>query len=262
MKKTALISMIGLTLTVSAIALVYGFNNTSNAMHEIKNSVNPGFAVVELFTSEGCSSCPPADAAVAKLLAEKPENVYILSFHVDYWNRLGWKDPFSQAAFSARQRTYAQTFSLESIYTPQVVVNGRSEFIGSDARKLNAAVENGLTKEPPSDLKISTSKRGNSVTVRYTFSKPHAALLNIALVQPEATTIVKQGENGGKTLHHVNIVRAFHTVDVKENGYLTIEIPKELTSVPLQVIAYTQSQKGYTISGADQKKVSFNEDRH
>jgi hypothetical protein len=185
-----------------------------------------------------------------------------LSFHVDYWNRLGWKDPFSQAAFSARQRKYAQAFSLESIYTPQVVVNGKLEFVGSDATKLNDAVENGLNNEVPSGLKISTSKTGNTVTVTYTFSKPHAALLNIALMQPNATTIVKRGENSGKTLHHVNIVRAFHTVDVKENGYLTIEIPAELSGIPLQVIAYTQSKESYAVSGADQKNLSFDENHY
>jgi hypothetical protein len=262
MKKGVIVSLSFLVIAALAIALVYGFSKKNPVKHEIIDSRNTGFAVVELFTSEGCSSCPPADAAVAKLLSEKSENVYILSFHVDYWNRLGWNDPFSQAAFSARQRNYAQAFSLENIYTPQVVVNGKEEFVGSDATKLNAAVENGLNEESLSDFKISTSKNGNTVTVRYTFSKSHAALLNIALVQPEATTVIKRGENSGKTLHHVNIVRAFHTADVKENGYFTIEIPADLSGIPLQVIAYTQSKENYIVSGADQKNLSIDENHY
>lgn len=144
---------------------------------------------------------------------------------------------------------------MESIYTPQVVVNGKTQFVGSDAGKLNAAVETGLQKGTPSHLKISTCKTGNTVTVTYTFLKPHALLLNIALVQPEATTVVKRGENSGKTLHHVNTVRAFRTIEVTENGYLTIEVPRELSTIPLQVIAYTQSNESYTISGAGQETI-------
>lgn len=252
MKKHIIVSLI---ILVIASALLYSFSCKRAVSPQAKMEANKGFAVVELFTSEGCSSCPPADAAVATLLSKRAANVYVLSFHVDYWNRLGWNDPFSQAAFSARQRTYAKAFSLESIYTPQVVVNGQTQFVGSDAGKLNAAVENGLQMGAPSHLKISTRKTGNTVTVMYTFSKPQALLLNIALVQPEATTVVKRGENSGKTLHHVNIVRAFRTIEVTENGSLTIEISRDLSTIPLQVIAYTQSKESYTISGAGQETI-------
>src|ERR1700743_1770155 len=83
-----------------------------------------GFAVVELFTSEGCSSCPPADKALAELAAKYPDNVFVLGFHVDYWDRLGWKDIYSGAQYTQRQKDYAQLFKLESIYTPEAVVNG------------------------------------------------------------------------------------------------------------------------------------------
>jgi hypothetical protein len=91
------------------------------ANHQMK-----GFAVVELFTSEGCSSCPPADDLVAKIQKENNDQpVYILAFHVDYWNNLGWKDSFSSSAFSKRQNQYADWLNLRSVYTPQVIVNGR-----------------------------------------------------------------------------------------------------------------------------------------
>jgi hypothetical protein len=108
-EKGTVVSLFNLLIAAS-LALVYSFSNKSGTMPHTKTSVHSGFAVVKLFTSEGCSSCPPADAAVARLLSKNRSNVYILSFHVDYWNRLGWMDPFSQAAFSARQRQYAQFF--------------------------------------------------------------------------------------------------------------------------------------------------------
>ena len=95
----------------------------------------PGFAVVELFTSEGCSSCPPADALLAEQVRDAREHgrpVYCLAFQVDYWNRLGWADPYSDAGFSRRQNDYAQAFQSDRVYTPQVVVNGTEEFVGSD----------------------------------------------------------------------------------------------------------------------------------
>jgi hypothetical protein len=171
---------------------------------------------------------------------------------VDYWNRLGWTDPFSQAAFSARQRQYAQFFSLDGVYTPQVVVNGTSEFIGSDEDKLSKAIETDLNGEPVSSLSIQTERNGNTVTVMYGTAQ-RGIHLNVALIQPEATTVIKRGENSGRTLHHVNIVRALQTIDAEEKRYLTIEIPKALTDVPLQVIAYTQSKETFKILSARQQ---------
>lgn len=242
-------------IAISFITAGYSFNPKSNASEKIIVSKNMGFAVVELFTSEGCSSCPSADKNVAKLLSRHIDNVYILSYHVDYWNRLGWKDPFSHAAFTARQSQYSRFFSLNSIYTPQVVVNGRSEFVGSNDIKLNAVVENNINNGVRSDLHIETERKGNMLTVHYNVSHPEPVLLNLALIQPEATTSVKSGENGGKILHHVNIVRALNIIDVKGNGYLTIEIPKQITAIPLQLIAFTQSKQHLQILGADSKNL-------
>src|SRR5262245_48953789 len=100
-----------------------------------------GFAVVELFTSEGCSSCPPADRLLADL-AKRP-GVYALEFHVDYWNSLGWRDPYSAAAYSDRQRMYG-----DDIYTPQMVVNGTNLFVGSNRARAEAAIAAGLSAPP------------------------------------------------------------------------------------------------------------------
>src|SRR5258705_10125837 len=114
-----------------------------------------GFALVELFTSEGCSSCPPADEAVGRLNGWK-KNVYILSFHVDYWNYLGWKDLFSSSAYSNRQQNYGNLFHLSSIYTPQIVVNGSVQFVGNDEARLRSTIENDLKAMPKTEFQIKT----------------------------------------------------------------------------------------------------------
>ena len=113
---------------------------SANCSDKMKDTTVNGFAVVELFTSEGCSSCPPADAAVAKLLHDYKENVYVLGFHVDYWNYLGWKDNFSCAAYSARQQQYGRTFQLNSVYTPQVIVNGQHNLLVLIKQNCSAAL--------------------------------------------------------------------------------------------------------------------------
>ena len=169
-----------------------------------------GLAVVELFTSEGCSSCPPADEAVRVVAAQHQSGVFILSFHVDYWDRLGWKDPFSSAQYTSRQQDYAKAFRLSSIYTPQVIVNGSEEFVGSDAGRLQQAIHKSLdagASQPLSvDIKI---ENNNQVSIKYKLEASGTSYLNLALVQLHATTQVKAGEHNGLTLNHVNIVRDF-----------------------------------------------------
>ena len=114
---------------------------------KVNTEADKGFAVVELFTSEGCSSCPPADALVAKVQKESAgKPVYILAYHVDYWNRLGWKDAFSDAAYSARQKQYSHWIKGAEIYTPQAVINGRKEFVGSQEGTLRSTIKADLTE--------------------------------------------------------------------------------------------------------------------
>ncbi|MEL7087271.1 MAG: DUF1223 domain-containing protein, partial [Planctomycetota bacterium] len=108
---------------------------------------NTPFAVVELFTSEGCSSCPPAEAVLNRLdrdARQGHQRIFTLAFHVDYWNRLGWTDPFSDRAYSDRQRDYAVTLRERSIYTPQMVVNGTTGFVGSHARRAGQEIGRAL----------------------------------------------------------------------------------------------------------------------
>ncbi|WP_457129121.1 DUF1223 domain-containing protein [Mucilaginibacter sp. HD30] len=217
-------------------------------------TVSEGFAVVELFTSEGCSSCPPADALVAKVqqqYAGKP--VYILAYHVDYWNRLGWKDVFSSNEYSQRQRSYAQHLKLQSVYTPQIVVNGKTEFVGSEAGNLYKAIESGLKTIAQPNLALSlVNVKGNSLTVNYkTEVKPGIDLL-LALVEKYAQTDVKAGENNGRKLSHVQIVRALHKVNAMadKSGTERFNLPTSIKAKNIEIIGLLQNTVTGEITGA------------
>jgi hypothetical protein len=217
---------------------------------------NPsGFAVVELFTSEGCSSCPPADKALAQLAGEYPAQVYTLEFHVDYWNRLGWKDIYSDAGYTQRQQQYAQAFKLESIYTPEAVVNGQKEFVGSDQDKLHSIVKEELsaTMNVSPDL-VATAPAGNKVIVQYTIKDAGAATaLQIALVQLQASSQVLRGENEGLHLQHIDVVRDFRSMPIHSgapvSGSVELNIPGGLTAKDFKVIGFLQNGSG-RITGA------------
>ena len=148
-----------------------------------------GFAVVELFTSEGCSSCPPADRALAELAGEFPGGVFVLEFHVDYWNRLGWKDIYSDAEYTNRQKQYAEVFRLESIYTPEAVVNFRhKEMVGSDQRQLQASVKAELEATTNHSLGLVAAVMEKKVVVQYDTKETgvlHAALVQLTSFQPD-----------------------------------------------------------------------------
>jgi len=159
--------------------------------------------VIELFTSEGCSSCPAAEQYAEELA--KDTNIIVLSYHVDYWNRLGWVDSFSNHLFSQKQYQYAKLFHLSSVYTPQAVINGKAEAVGSN-RKLISQL---LQATEGFDRVISTvqiSSNANTISVIANTNKQNISL-EFLLVQKEATTHVLAGENDGSTLHHINIVR-------------------------------------------------------
>jgi hypothetical protein len=204
-----------------------------------------GFAVVELFTSEGCSSCPPADQLVARIQQEdQGQPVYILVFHVDYWDRLGWKDGFSDSRYTQRQNRYKNWLNIESIYTPQIVVNGRKEFVGSQESTLRSAIHSGLDQLPAAQLTVGDI-RVDQGKVSWHYQVQNAAAnssLIVALVQRSATTEVKAGENNGRTLSHVQIVRNFTNTSVGTGagGTGSLTIPQGLVSGDEELIAFVQ----------------------
>ncbi len=199
----------------------------TSVLHSAK--AQDGFAVVELFTSQGCSSCPSADRVLSELLndAEKSgTNVYGLSFHVDYWNYIGWKDPYSSAVYSQRQRNYAKGIDAHRVYTPQMVVNGNSEFVGSNKAEANRNVERALATKAAYAIKIKDWKvEGSQGSFQYQLNRaPHGERLNIAVVERDVENYVSKGENRGKTLSHDNVVRVFESITLKQNGKLNLNL--------------------------------------
>lgn len=234
--------------------IITAFSLLSFAPRKDKVKANKGFAVVELFTSEGCSSCPPADALIEKIQKESNDQpVYILAFHVDYWDRLGWKDAFSSAAYSKRQNQYARWLN-SGVYTPQAVVNGNKEFVGSQEGILRSAIKVQLEKTSSAELNLSDIKKdGGKITLQYHVRvKPANTSLLLALVEKNAVSKVLRGENEGRTLSHVQIVRSLQNIHLtgQSNGTGTLEIPAGSNRNGLEVIAFLQNNSNGEIIAA------------
>jgi hypothetical protein len=173
--------------------------------------------LVELFTSEGCSSCPPADALLERLDRYQPVNgaeLIVLSEHVDYWNDIGWKDPFSSHEYSERQSAYASQFGRGSIYTPQMVVDGHIEFVGSDERRATQAIES-ATKVRKIPVSISSSLSDEKTITLHieagalpSSGGPESAGVFLAIADNADESQVSRGENAGRTLKHVAVLRS------------------------------------------------------
>ena len=216
------------------------------------------FAVLELFTSEGCSSCPPADRLLPQLAASNA-NIIPLSFHVDYWDQYGWKDPFSNASFTDRQREYAKQFKLENIYTPQLVINGEYELVGSNKSLAEKDISKLLKESAPLQPTVDDVKmENNKLSVRCHLEGDFQNSDMIAVVvQTHAEVSVKGGENQGIKLSHTNVVRSFLKLPAQEKMKFQIPVPAELinngssTNRPnWQLIIYTQRQNDLKITGA------------
>ncbi len=237
------------------IFILISFGYAANKKTMIKKYAADGFAVVELFTSEGCSSCPPADKAVALIQEQFPGQVYLLGFHVDYWNNLGWTDKFSMPAFSNRQRRYGEVFELNSIYTPQIVVNGHVQFTGSDKNKLQHTVSGELAGNKNIHLELMAEcKDQKNVLVNIQGSADNSSLLNIALVQVHANSDVRSGENKGMNLSHINIVRELKIVNTG-TFTTTFVLPEGLSSGNCKIIAFVQNKLNMRIYGAVQSGI-------
>ena len=219
----------------------------------IASTQESGIAVVELFTSQGCSSCPSADRVLSEIINKSDNNpaIYGLSFHVDYWNYIGWKDPYSKNSFSKRQRKYGEIFSNSTIYTPQMIVNGQSGFVGSDGTKAQEKINEVLKKSPKNMLEISFEKKDGMLIVDYKIEGSlKNIILNVALVERDLVTIVTRGENRNKTLRNDNVVREFKSVTDLEKGQLDLSLPKNYDESKSAIIAYTQDQNTFWVTGA------------
>ena len=239
-------------------------------VHDAKASALPSTVetprtpvLIELFTSEGCSSCPPADALLAKLDRSQPVNgaeLIVLSEHVDYWNDIGWKDPYSSHEYSERQRAYAARFGRGSVYTPQMVIDGHSELVGSDERRAIQAVENETTfaKVPLSlsairfeskdklGVHVEVDPLGPSIAV-------HSASLFLAIADDSDESQVSRGENAGRTLKHVAVLRSLVSVGtVGKTDKVSRDISVKFSSEggrPLRIVGIIQESTAGRVLG-------------
>jgi hypothetical protein len=201
--------------------------------------------VVELFTSEGCSSCPPADALLAEL-AGRPD-VLTLSFHVDYWDRLGWKDPFSSPDATRRQHSYAELLGLATVYTPQIVVDGRWQAVGSDRSEIDRALATAQRNREEVPVALAVDHGRAEITLGQGGDRVAADLLLIGFDRRHVT-VVSRGENGGRTLTHVDVVRNIEEIAQFDGGRTTFEVP--IRSPSDRVAAILQARDGRVLGVA------------
>lgn len=196
----------------------------SGAPHPARADTPRTPVLVELFTSEGCSSCPPADALLSELVQKQPVSgalVIALGEHVDYWDGRSWTDPFSSHALTVRQNDYAQSFHNETVYTPQMVVDGRTEFVGSDDARASAAIAR-AARAPKAQVLVSPGAQAGvyAVTVRGlpTLADGDAAEVYFAVTEDNLRSHVRGGENRGRTLTHVAVVRSLEKIGTARAG--------------------------------------------
>ena len=209
--------------------------------------------VVELFTSEGCSDCPPADTLLRSLESEQPIDgveVIPLGFHVDYWNELGWRDRFSMHDFTLRQEMYVERMRLESPYTPQMVIDGKLQAVGNDAGSVRKALlqRAGITKASVSVKAVWLGALDVNVQ-----GAPNDAEVMVAITESDLSTKVPAGENRGRELHHTAVVRVLNrlgsTRDGAFSGQVRVPLNKAWRSEHLRAVIFVQSHAG-EIAGA------------
>jgi hypothetical protein len=213
--------------------------------------------VVELFTSEGCSSCPPADELLGHLrhdLSAKNIQVIPLGFHVDYWDGLGWKDRFSSASFTQRQEQYARNLKVDGPYTPEMVVDGAVEFVGNDAERAQGAIRQEAAQPEIATVKISPAITDQlAVQVKSPVSGGEGVVM-LAITEDNLATQVGAGENGGRTLHHAAVVRELRPLGKLHEGSFEATVPlkleKEWKPADLRAIVFVQQAPSGRIEGA------------
>jgi hypothetical protein len=237
-----------------AISLRYSrANSKENGLAEAGRVGVSTPVLVELFTSEGCSSCPPADALLAKLDRSQlmpGVQVVVIGEHVDYWDDIGWKDPYSSRQFSVRQSDYAHQFRIESPYTPQMVVDGSAQFVGSDERQAVRAIESAAKVDKlPITLALSHLEGANTVAVHIEAGPPASprnlpsGQVWIALADDSDQTNVARGENAGRMLTHVAVVRSLTQIGILDRGVFSKDLKLSLENTNqrnLRVVAIVQ----------------------
>ncbi len=218
-----------------------------------------GFVVLELFTSQGCSSCPPADAVLGEYATKNNSNIIPLAFHVDYWNRLGWNDPFSKSEFTERQSNYASQLNAQGNYTPQIVINGKHELVGSNRQEIANFVTKELAIKPNYQVTIKNAAvTNNQLNIDFEADTNPNTVVNLALVKKKEFTSIKRGENSGLKQTSYNIVFDFKTINkyTKTNNKSSFQFNSDKVPSDFLVVAYLQNSKTGAIIGATKSEIN------
>jgi hypothetical protein len=247
-------------LLLALISLAHSWARVDTKANSMAAARNP--VLVELFTSEGCSDCPPADALLEQLDRSQPVDgaeLIVLSEHVDYWNHLGWKDPYSSHASSERQSAYSELFKLDSVYTPQMVIDGKVQLVGSDKRGALEAAANAAKGEKTQVSITAVSMEANHVLAlhievgRLPRGAVNSAKVLLAIADERDESHVATGENGGRTLRHIAVVRSLSQVGVLSGtDELSRDVKINIAAKPgaTRVVAFVQEEKTGIVWGA------------
>jgi hypothetical protein len=269
-------------LRALSVLLVFSFVATGGISRHAAGTVgggaksreNPNSIVVELFTSEGCSSCPPADALLIKLAAKQPSGngeIIALEEHVDYWDGLGWRDPFSSREWTERQESYAVEFADGSVYTPQMVVDGRTEFVGSREAEAKRVIEE-LAGEAKTEVSVAPAKSSNDHNERFAVRvgklvgerSDDTSEVWLAITETGLHSAVTRGENAGEDLHHAAVVRILRKIGVANAkdqetsfaGEPNVSLDRGWKRDNLHAVVFVQEKKSRRIVGAAETKVT------
>ena len=219
--------------------------------------------VVELFTSEGCSSCPPAYALLSRMGQQTSSNgaeIIPLGFHVDYWDHQGWRDRFSAHSYTERQEQYASRFKIEGPYTPQMVVDGATEFVGNDSSRALQAVAEAAAEPEQAAISLLGIEPGK-IKVHVTSSNLKPADVLLAITEDNLMSKVAAGENDGRELHHSAVVRELRVLGQMKDGRfepgpLAFSLPKDIATKNLHCVVFVQQPSNGKILAAVSKPVN------
>ncbi|MBO0323590.1 DUF1223 domain-containing protein [Muricauda sp. CAU 1633] len=242
-----------------SLMALYTVKVENDQMAIIDSGSESSFVVLELFTSQGCSSCPPADQLLEKVQKEFPETVFALSYHVDYWDYIGWRDPFAKARHTKKQSSYNRKFGYPNNYTPEIVVNGQEHFVGSDRTTAYAKIRGYAAKKTTNEITVEgVQSSGDKINFEYsTTGDLDHKLLRAVLVIDERTTEVKRGENRNRTLHNSNIVVNESYIDLEsQTGSSSITIPALVTPTDDLTLVLLMESENLDITAAAKTPVS------
>ena len=251
---------------VTVVVIGFGFFRKAGALSEMNGASDGAPVVLELFTSEGCSSCPPADALITEL-GSSTKSVIPLAYHVDYWNHLGWADPFSSRQWSERQSDYARAMNLDGEYTPQMVIGGGWQCGGSDAGSIESAVAAARSEPALGRTSIQTSlaaagsrKLQVKVNAQLLTAGPGRLVVMLAIYESGLVSKIGAGENGGREITYDYTVRKLLPVfeldgakGASASKELNIELDDSWSLAHLGVAAFIQDSTSLKIEGASSR---------